>query len=1187
MKEAIGRVLGTAFAPTMQGATNVMSDIANQFAKVETNDDGSTKKDDKGNPIITLNPDMLKDLMHAEAVASSFAEQMKEIGQEARVVVVPAIRLIGTGLEFAAMNAKKLVNGAVVLGGVYYTVAKGSAIFKEFNAAFNNTGVASTKLGKLIQAEYAKEAMAAQESAAKQAAAENELTVAKATALQQQAAVATVTKKVESTEALAQAKVTEALAKEQIAQQNLLLAQQSENTEKISIMQAKLEAATIKRGVAEEKLSTLQQENAAKVEAANIAVTESQVWLNAAVAQTAILRGEEGIAAKSTAATETAGASGAVVAETTLTGTIARNEIVLTEEGGIGAIAGTKIAAGATAGSAAEVTLTASALKASGAMTAEGTAATVAGATTVTKMGEATGAISKVTKALFLMSGGWVGVAAAIGLATYELYKYATGYNRVKSYNKKAEIKYASADGGKYFKKVEKTPEDYAEEIKDGDTGTSLSLPWKWVELSPDEYQAQYSYDEKHKYDDDPEAQAEQQQKDLDAKIKKQQEDMDSMLAGITGKYSGDESAGEKGKHKKDNSNKAKAFDFFTEHGFTPEQAAGIVGHLMVESGGSGDLDPTVTADDGAFGIAQWTDAPRVARMNDYMDERGLDKNDLYSQLNFMMEEFKTTESDAYDKIQRAKTVDDAVDATYYYERPADWHNEARNDEASEIYSEYGSGKDTKQSINKRVKQFDDAKKALEKLLNDITTKTVETAGTNYEAKMVRITADIKKKEEALKKIEQKAPLLDTTKVPDMIEAYKKAEIDKYIKKWTEALIGFKNEEASIRARLTGDKSQMIVAEYQAQLAKNDKEAEAKKKELMRSKSDTETGGLIDTEHNEADALAKKKLQDKFFVQEVERYGQEVEYNQLAVQLGQEKARKINEANILVYDNELNYIKTVLEDATLSYEQRLDYEEKLADAVKARNDAESNSSISGGATAAKAEIEQQLQDYKSVYTAMWNSINGTAENGIEKIMTGQEKIGRGMKKVFASIAEDFEKMIAQLLYKASIQDPMQKLFSSFLGEVGGKTADTGISLGASGGASSSDNSYSGTLISLLGNLFGGGSGGGIDVSGGAEDFSLGGFDLSSIGMFAAGGSANGWSLVGEGGPELVNLEQPGRVYNAKETSEALKGISNNNNNGNTIIMNVKTNDAQSFNQSRGQILGGLAAAVTSGTRRHS
>lgn len=71
----------------------------------------------------------------------------------------------------------------------------------------------------------------------------------------------------------------------------------------------------------------------------------------------------------------------------------------------------------------------------------------------------------------------------------------------------------------------------------------------------------------------------------------------------------------------------------------------------------------------------------------------------------------------------------------------------------------------------------------------------------------------------------------------------------------------------------------------------------------------------------------------------------------------------------------------------------------------------------------------------------------------------------------------------------------------------------------------------GLMMKLFSGLFGGGSGG---ISG--ADFGLG-----AVPTFASGGIAQGWSIVGERGAELVNFSNPGRVYTADQTAQALSG----------------------------------------------
>ena len=52
---------------------------------------------------------------------------------------------------------------------------------------------------------------------------------------------------------------------------------------------------------------------------------------------------------------------------------------------------------------------------------------------------------------------------------------------------------------------------------------------------------------------------------------------------------------------------------------------------------------------------------------------------------------------------------------------------------------------------------------------------------------------------------------------------------------------------------------------------------------------------------------------------------------------------------------------------------------------------------------------------------------------------------------------------------------------------------------------------------------------------------------SPVSFHAKGGLADGWAVVGERGPELVNFSQPGRVYTAEQTAKVLNGNGSPNN----------------------------------------
>lgn len=112
------------------------------------------------------------------------------------------------------------------------------------------------------------------------------------------------------------------------------------------------------------------------------------------------------------------------------------------------------------------------------------------------------------------------------------------------------------------------------------------------------------------------------------------------------------------------------AYRYFIDNGFTPAQAAGLVGNLQAESGK--DLNPVAFNGDDkgkpAYGIAQWRDT----RADDFKAKYGVYPNDatLDQQLEFMMYEFNGKEKNAYAEIKAAPSAAAAAAAVdKYYER--------------------------------------------------------------------------------------------------------------------------------------------------------------------------------------------------------------------------------------------------------------------------------------------------------------------------------------------------------------------------------------------------------------------------------------------------------------------------------------------------------------------------------------
>jgi hypothetical protein len=117
----------------------------------------------------------------------------------------------------------------------------------------------------------------------------------------------------------------------------------------------------------------------------------------------------------------------------------------------------------------------------------------------------------------------------------------------------------------------------------------------------------------------------------------------------------------------------AQAQTFFTSRGWTPEQAAGIVGNLIHESGGK--LDPNARAkgdgSDGSdsIGIGQWNQ-DRATALQQFAASKGKPWNDYQTQLEFVDHELNGSEALAGGMIRSAKDVQGATGAMLGYERP-------------------------------------------------------------------------------------------------------------------------------------------------------------------------------------------------------------------------------------------------------------------------------------------------------------------------------------------------------------------------------------------------------------------------------------------------------------------------------------------------------------------------------------
>ncbi|MET8794944.1 phage tail tip lysozyme [Nocardia sp. NPDC004568] len=107
-------------------------------------------------------------------------------------------------------------------------------------------------------------------------------------------------------------------------------------------------------------------------------------------------------------------------------------------------------------------------------------------------------------------------------------------------------------------------------------------------------------------------------------------------------------------------------YEYLIKKGFTPAQAAGILGNLQVESGfDTGAYNPG----EGAIGLAQWLGGRR-ANLEAFAASRGQDVTSWETQIDFMVHELETSESGAMSRLKSTTNAGDAAAVfDQYYER--------------------------------------------------------------------------------------------------------------------------------------------------------------------------------------------------------------------------------------------------------------------------------------------------------------------------------------------------------------------------------------------------------------------------------------------------------------------------------------------------------------------------------------
>ena len=319
----------------------------------------------------------------------------------------------------------------------------------------------------------------------------------------------------------------------------------------------------------------------------------------------------------------------------------------------------------------------------------------------------------------------------------------------------------------------------------------------------------------------------------------------------------------------------------------------------------------------------------------------------------------------------------------------------------------------------------------------------------------------------------------------------------------------------------TGEASAVATAKLDEELTKMKSKLENAAKAGVSDEEIQKAQKLMDTYAEAEKRLTNNDQTIKAHQQRMDMIQAEQDAHQLTAQ----QADNLRREELSCYQDKL---QEILNSQQLNTEQRLQIMQEYSNAVK---DMES-------ATAS---------DYKTAWEDALDYIRNktydqraTIQSGIDDILDSFTNFGQNMLTESKSIGERFDDLFKSLAN--SIMNTMMKVIMQGL-----------------------------IMRAITG------------MSGGGDIGDLATFVVEAPGH-AKGGIAEGWSIVGEKGPELVNFGQPARVYTADQTARALNGTGGGLENVRVVIENktgqqVKATQANVNVDIKGYIINVVLEAV--------
>lgn len=292
----------------------------------------------------------------------------------------------------------------------------------------------------------------------------------------------------------------------------------------------------------------------------------------------------------------------------------------------------------------------------------------------------------------------------------------------------------------------------------------------------------------------------------------------------------------------------------------------------------------------------------------------------------------------------------------------------------------------------------------------------------------------------------------------------------------------------------TGEASAVAAAKLDEELTKMKSKLENAAKAGVSDEEIQKAQKLMDTYAEAERRLANNDQTIKAHQQRMDMIQAEQDAHQLTAQ----EADNLRREELTSYQDKLQQI---LSSQQLNTEQRLQIMQEYSNAVQ---DMESTTA---------ADYKTAWEDALDYIRNKTYDQRATIQSGIDDMLDSFANFGQNMLTESKSIGERFDDLFKSLAN--SIMNTMMKVIMQGL-----------------------------IMKSIMG-MFG--MGGGTSGSIGDVELYTDMSGWSPVSFHAKGGLADGWAVVGERGPELVNFSQPGRVYTAEQTAKALNGNGSPNN----------------------------------------